>query len=145
MALPPKEVRYRKNTFYLFLAIAIIPMAIVSCAVFTAKPFWLLYVSYIFTLLMMFFIFRHLILKTRSNTPVLIFESHALTINSRRTRTIPWSAITQWKIKSYKGNDALIIRTFSGKVSVQITWLELSTSEIKWLMESYIRQPGPGH
>lgn len=144
MALPPKEVRYRKNAFYLFVAIAIIPMTIVSCVVFTAKPSWPLYLGYAFTLLGMFFIFRHIILRLHSNIPVLVFESHALTINSGKTRTIPWSAITQWKIRSHKANDTLVIRTSSEKVSVQINWLELPTKDIRWLMEKYIREPGPG-
>ena len=144
MALPPKEIRYRKNALYPFVAITIIPIAIVSGAVFTTKPFWQLYLVYTFSSLIVFLILRRLILMTRSNTPVLVFESHALTINSRKSRTIPWSSITQWKIRSCKGNDTLVIRTPSGKVTVQMTWLELPTKEIKWLLESYVRESKTG-
>jgi len=144
MALPPIEIRYRKNAFYLFMAIAILPMIMVSCVVFTASPSWTLYLAYLFALVAVFFIFRWLILTTRSDRPVLVFESHAMTVNSRKSRTIPWSSITQWKIRRDKGGDTLIIRTTSGKVSVQLTWLDIPSKEIKRLMESYIDQPGPG-
>lgn len=142
MALPPTAVRYRKYAFYPFMAIAILPMAIVSYAVFTSRPSWSLYASYAFILLVVFFIFRRLVLMTRSTTPVLVFESHALTINSRKPRTIPWSSITQWKIRNHKANYKLVIRTQSRKTSVEITWLELPAKEIGRLMESYIRACG---
>ncbi|MBS1606535.1 MAG: hypothetical protein JST42_28015 [Bacteroidetes bacterium] len=144
MAVPRIEVRYRKKAFYLFIAIAILPMALTGYAVVSARPSWLLFLPCLVAFVVVFFVFRRLILMTRSETPVLIFESHALTVNFRRPRTIPWSSITGWKIRTYKANDTLVIRTGSGKISVQLTWLDVPAREIKMLMETYIREPGPG-
>jgi len=142
MALPPTEVRYSKYAYYFILAVTIFVSAGMLLSLRIVKPSWQLSLAYLLPLLVMAFFIRNQIRKVRSNAPVLIFESHALTVYGRKTVTIPWSAITEWKIIRDK-NEYLMIRTASGKVKVGINWLEVKTQGIKSLMETYIREPGP--
>ena len=81
----------------------------------------------------------------RNPGPVLTFTSEGLRLHRRRQVFIPWRDIAEWKIRTYKSNDTLVIRTITGsKYSVGITWLTLPSSAVQELMARYIRMPGPG-
>ncbi|MBS1663722.1 MAG: hypothetical protein JST68_21945 [Bacteroidetes bacterium] len=143
MALPPTEIRYRKYVFYPFLAMNAFMIVMMTWSLFILTPVWSLYLTYILVLLIIAFSTLWIIQKIRANAPVMTFESHALTIHKRKVKTILWPTIIEWKVRRDKSSEYLVIRTSTGKVRVAISWLDMPVKEIKRLMESYIRQPGP--
>ena len=143
MALPPTEIRYSKYAFYLIVAINIFIFVPMLFSLFAIRPSFLICVNYVVVMLVSFFVSRYFSQKVRSEVPMLVFESHALTINRRKTKTILWGEITEWKIKSDKGGDSLVIRTASGRTEVKLSLLNAKTKAIESLMSTYIREPGP--
>jgi hypothetical protein len=143
MALPPMELRYRSSAVYFILTVSGFIFVVLVGSLFLSPPIWQTYLAEVPAILLMLYVTTLLVRKYRSDLPILIFESHALTVNDRKARMIPWSAITEWKISTYKNSHHLIIRTSSEKTKVEISWLQVNTATIRSLMETYIRQPGP--
>ena len=144
MALPPTEIWYSKYAPYHMAGAAVVIVAPLSGVLIAVHTRWEMYLLYIVCVgiiaLMAFRFFRKFFFRK----PVLVLESDALTINQRGSKIILWSEITEWKIKIYKSNKRLFIRTSSGKVNVTISMLDRPVREITELLETYIREPGPG-
>lgn len=144
MALPPTEIWYSKYAPYFMAGAVVVIIAPLSGVLIAMHPRWEMYLLFIVCLgviaLMAFRSFRKFFFRK----PVLILESDALTIHQRKTRTILWSEIIEWKIKIYKSSKYLFIRTSSGKVNVALSMLDRPVREITELLETYIREPGPG-
>lgn len=147
MALPPLDIRYSKYAFYPFIGMSIGMIGTMTWLVFFTIPAplsTLLWITYFINLAVNIFIIRWLWKRSRRNEPVLTFSPEGLTVHRRKQRYIPWSSITGWKIVFSKSTHVLIIRHQSGKVRISLGMLELSPGNIRELIQSYIRQPGPG-
>jgi uncharacterized membrane protein len=147
MALPPLEIKYRKSALYGFfaLALAIVGVNVVVLALSgTARSAAGMLVT-AFPVLILGIIIWRIGGMIRNPPLVLTFTSEGLHLHRRRPVFIPWPDVAQWKMRTYKGNDTLVVRTITGKkYSVGISWLTASSGFIQELMRSYIRMPGPG-
>jgi hypothetical protein len=147
MALPPVALRYRKSVRYLAYAffgfMFILPtyMIFFSGAVQIGT---LLYVNYavMSLILALGLVFVHK--RMKDPRPVLVFSSEGLQMPRRKNRFIPWGEVTEWKIRTHKSNHRLVVRTREGRTGIDVTWLDRDIAGIKALMQTYIRQPGPG-
>ncbi len=146
MALPPREVRYRKGAIYPILGFLVLMATIPFVMLFASPIFmtWSIILSFAVTLLLLFFIGRMLYQRLTSPEPVMTFYSDKLILHRKKNKGIYWTAITDWKIRSNKSNYYLVIRTNEGRTRVELNLLDHSSKDIRWLMETYIQQPGPG-
>lgn len=146
MALPPQELRYRKFVFYISIGVCCImaiamPVSLLSTDLGPSR--WPAYLACGIALLTFAGIIYFMVKRIQNNDPALTFMSHGLHFN-KGDRTILWGDITEWTIKRYKSNYRLIIRTANGKQSMDITWLDRDHKAIRSMMETYIKEPGPG-
>ena len=146
MAMPPTELRYRKSLPYFII--------IVSGALFITMPFTvfvaggmkappLVYLTCFISMIILAFLSVRMYKKASRREPVLVFTSDGLEIPLQNSKFIEWGTITEWKIRTHKSSHHLIIYTTQGKTRIDISWLDLPVQEIKRLMSTYIRQPGP--
>ncbi len=151
MALPPLEIRYKRSIIYLIVGVFSFVFIMLTFTMFlsdapgapgTGPLYYLIhFTSLIILALAGFTLYK----RYSSPKPVLVFDSYGLQIPRKNNRNIYWDEITEWKIKAYKSNYYLIIHTSTDKTRIDISWLELPVKEIRRLMETYVRRPGPNY
>jgi hypothetical protein len=147
MALPPLSIKYRKSALYGFfiLALAVVGINIIGLILSGLAGSSVGFPAAAFAVLVLGIIIWRMGGMIRNPPLVLTFTSEGLQLHRRRPVFIPWKEVARWKIRTYKNNDTLVIRTTMGKkYSVGISWLTFSSGSIQELMGTYIRMPGPG-
>jgi len=147
MAMPPTELRYRKAKAYFVLAVTgfiFIMMPLTFLFAGGATLTTASYVTSFASMIILFFVGRRLYLMAANRDPVLIFTAEGLQLPLKNNRFIQWRSIQEWKIRRHKSSYSLIIYTPENKTRIDISWLDRPAEEIERLMNSYIRQPGPG-
>jgi hypothetical protein len=147
MALPPMEIRYSRRAFYLVIFFCMLWVVLMTGMTYFLSRDLHTMIPYFTHSIMILTVGIILGWATRTlwdNRPVLTFHSHGLQLHGRKQIFIAWGAITKWKIRSTKGGYYLDIRTADQKKSIPLNMLERSSKTIEELMQTYIRQPGPG-
>jgi cytochrome c biogenesis protein CcdA len=145
MALPPTQIFYSRYTALPFLLVGSFLLFVLTLMFFAeqAPAYPLIYIGYAAGLVVVFFGWRWFIGQLKVRRPALTFHSDGLEIHKDGS-FIAWSRVTEWKIRSDKGGDYLIMRTPEGKRRINVRVMDRPKGVIRDLVKQYIAQPGPG-